>query len=240
MLALRGWTARCASPGAHRDWRRLPTRCRPPKSSDGPAKWSPCWSARARGRRGAGHRTVRLAASGGGGSNRRLRFGGGRGGRGSGDGGGLGEGALAVAGGRGGGGGRGRHCLGDRGGRSQRGLAHAGLGRRDGRRHGQRRLAALPSHRRPNPERDARIGGHRPLLRAATAPAAAATGSTRTPRASRKPSLSNRSEPAPSGGRARAGSSPRPSASTGATAGRWPRRPSTPFVRQANLKLPNV
>ena len=39
-------------------------------------------------------------------------------------------------------------------------------------------------------------------------------GSTRIPRASREPSLSNRSEPAPSGARARAGSSPRPSAST--------------------------
>ena len=34
------------------------------------------------------------------------------------------------------------------------------------------------------------------------------------PRASRRPSLSNRFEPAPSGARARAGSSPRPSAST--------------------------
>ena len=44
-------------------------------------------------------------------------------------------------GGRGGRSGRGRHGLGHRG-RSQRGLAHAGLGRRDGRRHGQRRLAA--------------------------------------------------------------------------------------------------
>ena len=51
----------------------------------------------------------------------------------------LGEGALAVAGaagrgtgGRGGGGGRGGHSLGHRG-RSQRGLAHAGPGRGDGR-----------------------------------------------------------------------------------------------------------
>ena len=93
----------------------------------------------------------------------------------------LGEGALAVAGAAGaatgglvgGGGGCGRHGLGDRG-RSQRCLAHARLGRRDGRRHGQRRLAALPSHGRPNAERHARVRGHhRPLLRAATAPAAA-------------------------------------------------------------------
>ena len=172
-----------------------------------------------------GHRAVRLAASGGGGSNGRLRFGGGGGGRGSGDGGGRGNGRSSDrsgrgrtgggrrcgrsdrgTGGRGGGGGRGRHGLGHRG-RSQRGLPPAGLGRRDGRRHGQRRLAALPSHGRADFERDARIGGHRPLLRAATAPAAAGLPD-------RHGFLSNRSELAPSSGRARAGSSPRPSAST--------------------------
>ena len=83
----------------------------------------------------------------------------------------LGEGALAVAGaaggGRGGGSGRG---LGHRG-RSHRGLAHAGLGRGDRRRHGQRRLAALPSHGRPDSERHARFRRRGSLLH----PRAAAT-----------------------------------------------------------------
>ena len=40
-----------AAPDAPRDWRRLPTRRRPLKSSEGPAKWSPCCSERGRGRR---------------------------------------------------------------------------------------------------------------------------------------------------------------------------------------------
>ena len=71
--------------------------------------------------------------------------------------------------------GRRRHCLGH-GGRSQRGLAPAGLGRRDGRRHGQRRLAALSRHRRADFERNAGKRGHRPLLRAgAAAPPTAAS-----------------------------------------------------------------
>ena len=92
------------------------------------------------------------------------------------------ETAVAVAGaagrsdrgtgGRGGGGSRGRHGLGDRG-RSQRGLAHARLGRRDGRRHGQRRLAALPSHRRADSERHARFRRRGSLLHPRAAAAAA-------------------------------------------------------------------
>ena len=111
--AATGWTARCAYPGARRDWRRLPTRCRPPKSLEGPAKWSPCWSGPEGGGGGApggaGHRTLRLAASGGGGSNGRLRFGGGGGGRGSRDGGGRGNGRSSDRPGRGHTGG-GRRC----------------------------------------------------------------------------------------------------------------------------------
>ena len=131
----------------------------------------------------------------------------------------LGEGALPGGGrhcgrcdrgtgGRGGRGGRGRHGLGHL--ESQRCLAHARLGRRDGRRHGQRRLAALPSHGRPNAEWHARVRAIDHFFAQQLRP----TGSTRIPRASRKPSLGNRFEPAPSGGRARAGSSPRPSAAT--------------------------
>ena len=168
------------------------TRCRPLKSSEGPAKWSSGAEGGGGGAPGgAGHRAVRLAADGGGGSNRRLRFGGGGGGRGSGDGGGRGNGRSSDrpgrrrpgcgrrcgrsdrgTGGRGGGGGRGRHGLGDRG-RSQRCLAHAGLGRRDGRRHGQRRLAAFPSHGRPDSERHARFRRRGSLLHLRAAAAAA-------------------------------------------------------------------
>ena len=107
--AATGWIGRCASPGARRDWRRLPTRCRLRKSFGRPSEVEPllqrAGQRAAEVERQAAQDIERLAASGGGRSNRRLRFGGG-GGRGSGDGGGrgngrssaLGEGALAVAG----------------------------------------------------------------------------------------------------------------------------------------------
>ena len=70
----------------------------------------------------------------------------------------LGEGALAVAGAAG---------------AATGGLAWAMLGRRDGRRHGQRRLAALPSHRRADSERHARFRRRGSLLHPRAAAAAA-------------------------------------------------------------------
>ena len=148
MNVLRGggdWLDRTLRIPSRRDWRRLPTRCRPPRLLEGPAKWSPCCRGRGRRRWSARRRRTSSASprDGGGGSSRRFRFGGGGGGRRSRDR-RCGRSDRGT-GGRGGGGGRGRHGLGDRG-RSHRGLPHAGLGRGDGRRHGQRRLAALPTH----------------------------------------------------------------------------------------------
>ena len=58
-------------------------------------------------------------------------------------------------------------------GRSQRGLAHAGLGRRDGRRHGQRRLAGPAHHGRPNLEQHAGFRRRGSLLHPRAAAAAA-------------------------------------------------------------------
>ena len=85
----------------------------------------------------------------------------------------LGERALAAAGTDGRGDGRpgrggsrgcpGRHGVGDRG-RPQRGFAPHGLGRRNGRRHGLRRLAAEHDHGRADPEWHARKRRRGPLL----------------------------------------------------------------------------
>ena len=140
------------------------TRCRPPKSSDGLRKWSPCWSGRGSGQRRWSARRRRTSNASPRSKWRRRkqrkaslrrrrwrpreprRRGRGNGrssdrsGRGRPGGGRRCGRSDRGTGGCGGGGGRGRHGLGHRG-RSQRGLAHAGLGRRDGRRHGQRRLA---------------------------------------------------------------------------------------------------
>ena len=140
---------------------------------------------------------------------------------------------------------------------SQRGLPHAGLGRGDGRRHGQRRLAALPSHGRADFERDARIGGGRSLLRAATAPAAAGLPDRHgfRERAAGPASATDPSPPHPAPGPGPAAAHAlrhQPGAHPGELGQRphqWARRarhapsrsrPSTPFVRRANLKLPNV
>ena len=181
--AATGWTARCASRGALRDWRRLPTRCRPLKSSEGPAKWSPCWNGRARGRRrwsakrrrtSSGFASQQIAEAEPTEASLRwerrrqrpqrpaelwppctrapwrwpaLRA--------------QRQGDWWPQGG-----------LGHRG-RSQRGLAHAGLGRRDGRRHGQRRLAGPAHHGRPNLEQHAGFRRRGSLLHPRAAAAAA-------------------------------------------------------------------
>ena len=81
--------------------------------------------------------------------------------------------AFASAAECGGGGGRGRHGLGDR----------AGLGRRDGRRHGQRRLAALPSHGCPDFERGAGFRRRGSLLHPRAAAFRIDTDSESEPRA---------------------------------------------------------
>ena len=97
----------------------------------------------------------------------------------------VGEGALAAAGtvgaATGGGGGGSRCCprrgVGHRRG-AQRGFAPHGLGRCNGRRHGQRCFAAEHDHGRADPERDARKRSRGPLLHpgAAEGPAEQAGG----------------------------------------------------------------
>ena len=87
----------------------------------------------------------------------------------------LGEGALAAAGTVGSRGCPGRHGVGDRG-RAQRGFAPHGLGCRNGRRHGLRRLAAEHDHGRADPEWHARKRRRGPLLDPGAAEGPAAGG----------------------------------------------------------------
>jgi len=164
----------------------------------------------------------------------------------------LSERTLAAAGTVGAGGrpGRGgsrcchrRHSLGHRR-RAQRRVAHAGCHHR--RRFGQRRLAALPRHRRADLERNAGKRGHRrtesegepqaqPQQQIRARPARRPRAQPQTPFA-----LTTSPSPCPRAASASAGS-------PGATGGPWGlraqpeasrNRPSTPFVRQANRKLP--
>ena len=150
-----GWTGRSESPGARRDWHRRRTRCHTRKSLGDPAKWSRCCSTRGSTRRRWRARRRRTSnssprskwrrrkrwrallrrrrwqpqsrdGSGRGGGRRFDRSGRGRpgGGRRCGR-------SDRRTGGCEGSSGRHRHCLGH-GGRDDRGLAHAGLGRGDG------------------------------------------------------------------------------------------------------------
>ena len=141
-------------------------------------------------RGGAGHRELRFPAAGGSGSIGGLRHcrggGGGSGGGGSGrrrDAGSTGRAGCGRHRGRGDGrpgrggsrGCPGRHGVGDRG-RAQRGFAPHGLGCRNGRRHGLRRLAAEHDHGRADPEWHARKRRRGSLLHPGAAEGPAAGG----------------------------------------------------------------
>ena len=93
----------------------------------------------------------------------------------------------------------GRHGVGDRG-RTQRGFAPHGLGRRNGRRHGLRRLAAEHDHGRADPEWHARKRRRGSLLHPGAAERRS-SGSTRSRRASPGTGRCRRSEAARHGAR---------------------------------------
>ena len=210
-----------------------PDEVPPPQIIGRPSEVEPCWRERGRGRRrwSAKRRktssSLPLAAAGGGRSLRGLRHGGGGGGKRSGGGnrGGGGRGSFGIArrGSAGGGrdrrsgGGRlgrcrsrrgaGGHRLGHRG-RTQRCLAHDGLGRRHGRRHGLRRLAGQPRNGCPDTESNAGVWSAvdhlvfqvQELRQPAAAPrSSASTVQRKSPRHSPSNAQGNGSWPGPPG-----------------------------------------